>query len=125
MTNNKSKTMSTVEKKQSNNGSNSAAKNDFTQSSGSKFTEDSQSSLNSSESGQQYDIIDDSPFAVVKQGNVWKIIIGNMIASPRDFPTKETAKEYVREKHWETMWVMVIWLISNQSRFITQTEKEE
>lgn len=117
--------MSTVEKKQSNNGSNLAAKNDSTQSSEFKFTEESQSSLNSSESGQQYDIVDDSPFAVIKQGDVWKIVIGNMIASPRDFPTKETAEEYVREKHWETIWVMAVWLISNQSKFITQTEKEE
>lgn len=125
MINNKSKTMSTAEKKQSNNGSDSTIKNDSTQSSESKFTEEPQSSLNSSDSGQQYDIVDESPFAVVKQGDVWKIVIGNMIASPRDFPTKETAEEYVREKHWETIWVMTVWLISNQSKFITQTEKEE
>lgn len=125
MTKNKSKTMSTAEKKQSNNGSNSETKNGYTQWSESKFTEEPQSSLDSSDSGQQYDIVDDSPFAVVKQGDVWKIVIGNMIASPRDFPTKEIAKEYVREKHWETIWVMAVWLISNQSIFITQTEKEE
>jgi hypothetical protein len=117
--------MSTVKKKQSNNGNNSTIKDDSTQSSEFKFTEEPQNNLNSSESGQQYDIVEDTPFAVVKQGNVWKIVIGNMIASPRDFPTKEAAEEYVKEKHWETIWVMVVWLISNQSRFIIQTEKEE
>ena len=117
--------MSTVKKKQSNNGNESTIKNDSTQSSEFKFTEEPQSNLDSSESGQQYDIVDGSPFAVVKQGNVWKIVIGNMIASPRDFPTKEAAEEYVKEKHWETIWVMAVWLISNQSRFIIQTEKEE
>lgn len=117
--------MSTVEKKQSNSGNNSTIKDDSTQSSEFKFTEEPQNNLNSSESGQQYDIVDDSPFAVVKQKNAWKIVIGNMIASPRDFPTKEAAKEYVKEKHWETIWVMAVWLISNQSRFIVQTEKEE
>lgn len=119
--------MSTVEEKQSNNGSNSTTKNDSTQSSGFKFTEEPQNNLNSSDSGQQYDIVDDSPFAVVKQGDVWKIVIGNMIVSPRDFLTKETAEEYVREKHWETIWAMTVWLVSNfyQGKLATQTEKEE
>ena len=117
--------MSTAKKKQSNNGSNSTIKNDSTQSSEFKFTEEPQGNLDSSDSGQQYDIVDNSPFAVVKQGNAWKIVIGNMVASPHDFPTKEIAKKYVREKHWETIWVMVIWLINNQSKFITQTEKEK
>jgi hypothetical protein len=117
--------MSTAKKKQSNNGNNSTIKDGCTRSSEFKFTEEPQSSLNSSDSGQQYDIVDNSPFAVVKQGDVWKIVIGNLIASPHDFPTKEAAVEYVREKHWETIWVMVVWLISNQSKFIIQTEKEE
>lgn len=117
--------MSTKKEKQSNNGSNSTIKEGSTQSFESKFSEEPQSNFDSSDSGQQYDIVDDSPFAVIKQGKVWKIVIGNMIASPRDFPTKEMAVKYVREKHWETIWVMVVWLISNQSKFITQTEKEE
>lgn len=125
MTINKSKVMRTAEKKQSNYGKNSTPKNDSTQSSEFKFTEKPQSNLNSSDSGQQYDIVDNSPFAVVKQGNVWKIVIGNLIASPHDFETKEAAAEYVREKHWETIWVMVVWLISNQSKFTIQSEKEE
>lgn len=125
MTNNKSKTMHTAEKKQSCNGNNSAIKADSIQSSEFRFSEEPQSNSNSSDSGQQYDIVDNSPFAVVKQGDVWKIVIGNLIASPHDFPTKEIAVEYVREKHWETIWVMVVWLISNQSKFIIQEEKEE
>lgn len=125
MTINKSNTMSTAKEKQSSSGSNSTIKNDSTQSSEFKFTEEPQSNLNSSDSGQQYDVVDDSPFAVVKQGDVWKIVIGNMIASPRDFPTKEIAAEYVKEKHWETIWVMAVWLINNQNKFIAQTEKEE
>ena len=40
--------------KQSNNGSNSTTKNDSTQSFESKFTEEPQSNLDSSDSGQQY-----------------------------------------------------------------------
>ena len=107
MTINKSNTMNTAKKKQSNIGNNSTIKNDSTRSFESKFTEEPQSNLNSSDSGQHYDIVDGSPFAVVKQGNVWKIVIGNMIASPRDFLTKEIAEEYVREKHWKP-WTIYI-----------------
>ena len=117
--------MSTAKEKQSNNGSNSTIKNVSTQSSEFKFTEEPQSNLSSSDSGQHDEAVDDSPFAVVKQGDVWKIVIGNLIASPHDFQTKELAAKYVREKHWETIWVMAVWLISNQSKFIIQAEKEE
>ena len=117
--------MSTAEKKQSNNGKYSTIKNDSTQSSEFRFSEEPQSNSNSSETGQQYEIVDDSPFAIVKQEDVWKIVIGNMIASARDFPTKESAIEYVREKHWETIWVMAVWIIINQKEFIAKVKKEE
>lgn len=109
--------MSTKKEKQSNNGSNSTTKNDSTQSSESKFSEEPQNNLNSSEDGQQYEIIDDSPFAAVKQEGRWKIAIGNMIASPYDFETIEDARKYVREKHWMLLWTMSIWLINNQEKF--------
>lgn len=112
--------MSTKKRKQSNNGSNSTTKNDSTQSSESKFSEEPQSNLNSSESGQQYEIIDDSPFAAIKQEERWKIAIGNMIASPYDFESIEDARKYVREKHWMLLWTMSIWLINNQEKFTTE-----
>lgn len=117
--------MSTVEEKQSNSGSKSTIKDDSTQSSEFKFTEKPQNNLNSSDSGQKYEIIENTPFAAVKQGETWKIVIGNMIASRYGFVSKEAAEEYVKEKHWETIWVMAVWLISNQSKFIIQAEKEE
>lgn len=109
--------MSTKKKKQSNNGSSSTTKNASTQSSESKFSEEPQSNLNSSEGGQQYSIIDNTPFAIIKQENVWKIIIGNMIASPYDFASEEDAENYVKEKPWELIWTMSIWLINNQEKF--------
>lgn len=112
--------MSTKKRKQSNNGSNSTTKNDSTQSSEFKYSEEPQSNLNSSESGQQYEIIDDSPFAAIKQEERWKIAIGNMIASPYDFETIEDARKYVREKHWMLLWTMAIWLINNQEKFTTE-----
>lgn len=117
--------MSTVEKKQSNSGSKSTTKDESTQSSEFKFTEEPQNNLNSSDSGQKYEVIENTPFAAVKQGGTWKIVIGNMIASPYEFVSKEAAEEYVKEKHWETIWVMAVWLINNQSKFVIQEEKEE
>ena len=89
----------------------------------SKFTEEPHNSLNSSDSGQQYEIIDDSPFAAVKQEGRWKIAIGNMVASPYDFESIEDARKYVREKHWALLWTMAVWLINNQENFIIKKEE--
>lgn len=116
--------MSTVEKKQSNNGNKSTIKDDSTQSSEFKFTEEPQNNLDSSDSGQQYEIIDKSPFAVVKQEDTWKIVIGNMIASPYKFASKEAAEDYTKEKPWELLWTMTIWIINNQEKFKFETKKK-
>lgn len=89
----------------------------------SKFTEEPQNNLNSSDSGQQYEIIDDSPFAAIKQENRWKVAIGNMIASPYDFESIEDARKYVREKHWPLLWTMAVWLVNNQEKFTIEKEK--
>lgn len=124
MTINKSNTMSTVEKKQSNNGSKPTIKDDSTQSSEFKFTEEPQNNLNSSDSGQKYDIIENTPFAVVKQEETWKIVIGNMIASPYEFESKEAAEVYVKERPWELIWTMTAWIVNNQKKFRFKTEEE-
>ena len=116
--------MSTKEVKQSNNGNESAIKNDSTQSSESKFSETPQSSFDSSDSGQQYEGIEYTPFAAVKQKDGWRIVIGNMIASPLVFVSKEEAEEYVNEKHWELLWTMTVWIINNQDKFKFETKKE-
>lgn len=116
--------MNTEKEKQSNTGNNSTTKNDFTQSSESRFSEEPQNSLNSSESGQQYEIVDNTPFAVIKRENTWKIVIGNMIASPYDFVSKEAAEDYVKGKPWEMIWTMAIWLINNQEKFKLEAEKK-
>ena len=116
--------MSTVEKKQSNSGSESTIKDDSTQSFEFKFTEEPQNNLNSSDSGQKYEIIENTPFAAVKQGEVWRVVIGNMIASPYRFVAKEAVEDYVKMKSWELLWTMMIWVINNQEKFMFKTEKE-
>lgn len=89
----------------------------------SKFTEEPQNNLDSSESGQQYEIIENTPFAAVKQGGVWRVVIGNMIASPYEFVAEEAVRDYVKRKPWELIWTMAVWLINNQEKFTTKTEK--
>lgn len=117
--------MSIVKKKQSNNGSKSTIKDDSTQSSEFKFTEEPQSNLDSSDSGQKYKIIENTPFAAVKQGETWKIVIGNMIASPNEFVSEEVAEDYVKERPWELIWTMTAWVVNNQSKFKFQAEESE
>ena len=116
--------MSTVQKKQSNNGSKSTIKNDSTRSSEFKFTEEPQSNLDSSDSGQKYEIIENTPFAAVKQEETWKIVIGNMIATPHEFASKEAAEDYVKEKPWELLWTMTVWVVNNQEKFKFNTEEK-
>lgn len=116
--------MSTVEEKQSNNGSESTIKDDSTQSSEFKFTEEPQNNLDSSDSGQKYEIIENTPFAAVKQEKTWKIVIGNMIASPYEFESKEAAEDYVKEKPWELLWTTTIWVVNNQEKFKLKTEEK-
>lgn len=112
------------EKKQSNNGNNSTIKEGSTQSFECKYTEEPQSNYNSSDSGQQYEVIENTPFAAVRQGEAWKIVVGNMIASPYGFVTKEAAKDYVETKPWELLWTTMIWIVNNQEKFILETEKK-
>lgn len=116
--------MSTVEKKQSNNGNESTIKDGSTRSSEFKFTEEPQNNLDSSDSGQKYEIIEYTPFAAVKQENTWRIVIGNMIAAPHEFASKEIAEEYVEEKPWELLWTMAIWIVNNQEKFKFKTEEK-
>lgn len=108
--------------KQLNNGNNSMTKEDATQSFECKFTEEPQNNLNSSESGQQYEIIEGTPFAIVKRGEVWKIAIGDMFATPYEFVTKEAAKDYIEEKPWVLIWTAAIWLINNQQDFMIKKQ---
>ena len=116
--------MSTKEEKQSNSGNNSTIKEDSTQSFESKFSEKPQSNFNSSDSGQQYEIIENSPFAAVKQEDTWRIVIGNMIASPYKFVSKEAAEDYAKEKPWELLWTMAVWVVNNQEKFKFKTEEK-
>ena len=40
-----------------------------------------------------------------------------MIATPYEFESKEAAEEYVKEKPWELLWTMAVWVVNNQEKF--------
>lgn len=103
--------MSTKKWKQSNNGNNSVTKDDSTQPSESKFSEEFQSNLNSSESGQSYMSVDYTPFAIVKRGEKFVIILATDIISTREFDTFEEAEEYIGKKPWELLWATTMWVM--------------
>lgn len=116
--------MSTKEEKQSNSGNNSTIKEGSTRSFECKYTEEPQSNFDCSDSGQQYEIIEDTPFAAVRYKETWRIVIGNMIASPHEFESKEAAKDYAEEKPWELFWTMAVWVVKNQEKFNLETEEK-
>lgn len=108
--------MSTKEEKNSNNRSNSEIKNESTQSSESKFSEEPQNNLNSSESGQKFHIVEETPFVAVEMGGKWALAIGNQVASERRFKTPEEAEAYALERPWDLIWMTAIWVINNQEK---------
>lgn len=105
--------MSTKKWKQSNNGNNSTTKDDSTQPSESKFSGESQSSLNSSESGQSYMSVDYTPFAIIKRREKFVIILAADIISTREFDTFEEAEEYIEGKPWELLWATTMWVMTH------------
>lgn len=45
--------------------------------------------------------VENTPFNLIKQDERVKIIIGNQIASEKDFPTFQGAKDYINSKPYE------------------------
>lgn len=109
--------MATKNKKNGSNTTTATTSTESKRTTESKFTEEPQSNSNSSDSGQKYEIIGNTPFAAVKPEKTWKIILGNMIATPHEFESKEAAEEYVKEKPWELLWTMAVWVVNNQEKF--------
>lgn len=113
--------MSTKEKKQSNSGNNSTIKEGSTQSFESKSSEESQSNLDCSNSGQVYFNVEKSPFAIVKYKGDYRIILGNDIVSEKKFASVEKARHFIKNEKWELIWAMCIWVISNAERIKSQS----
>ena len=117
--------MSTKEKKQSNSGNNSTIKEGSTQSFESKFSEESQSNLDCSNSGQVYFNVEESPFAIVKYKGNYRIILGNDIVSEKKFTDVETARQFIKNEKWELIWAMCIWVMSHAEEIKSRTTFNE
>lgn len=79
----------------------------------SKFTEEPQSKEISSDSGQAYFNVENSPFAIVKYEGAYRIILGRDIVSDRKFPSANAAREFIKKEKWELMWAMCIWVMTH------------
>lgn len=63
-------------------------------------TQDSEES-NLNEDVTRYIPIDETPFALVKDGDVWVIVMGNNLVSSKKFIYNYEAINYIEDKPWE------------------------
>lgn len=77
----------------------------------SKFTEEPQSKVDSSDSGQAYFNVENSPFTIVKYEGDYRIVLGSDIVSEKKFLNVEAAKYFIKNEKWELTWAMCIWVI--------------
>ena len=86
----------------------------------SKFTEEPQSNLNSSDSGQSYMSVDNTPFVIVKREEKYVIVLGVDVISAKKFNTIEEAEAYIKEKPWPLLWATAMWIVMNQEMIKTK-----
>lgn len=79
----------------------------------SKFTEEPQSKEISSDNGQAYFNVDNSPFAIVKYKGTYRIILGKDIISDQKFPNAKAAKNFIKREKWILTWAMCIWVMTH------------
>lgn len=87
----------------------------------SKFTEKPQSKESSSNDGQAYFNVENSPFAIVKYKGSYRIILGSDIINEKEFPDIETAKLFIKNERWELMWAMCIWVMMHAEEIKSRT----
>ena len=78
----------------------------------SKFTEEPQSKEISSDSGQAYFNVENSPFAIVKYEGAYRIILGKDIVSDQKFPNAKAARDFIKREKWALTWAMCIWVMT-------------
>ena len=49
-----------------------------------------------------------------EEGTDWIVLIGNQMASPRHFKTKEEAEEWAKEPKWEMIIAMILYLMEKE-----------
>lgn len=110
--------------KKANNGSNTTTATDNTEfkpTAESKFTEEPQSREDSSNSGQAYFNVENSPFAIVKYEGDYRIVLGSDIISEKKFLNVEAARHFIKNEKWELMWAMCMWVMIHAEEIKSRT----
>ena len=114
--------MATKNKKNGSNTTTATTSTESKRTTESKFTEEPQSNLNSSDSGQSYTSVDNTPFVIVKREEKYVIVLGVDVISAKKFDTIKEAKAYIKEKPWPLLWATAMWIIMNQEMIKTKLE---
>lgn len=51
-----------------------------------------------------------------EEGNDWVVVIGNLLATPRHFATKEEAEEWASNPKWEMIVAMILFVMEKQNQ---------
>lgn len=87
----------------------------------SKFTGKPQNKEISSDDGQAYFNIENSPFAIVKYEEAYRIILGSDIINEKKFSSVEAARNFIKNEKWELMWAMCIWVMLHAEEIKSRT----
>ena len=110
--------------KNAENGSNTATtttNTEFKRTAELKFTEEPQSREVSSNDGQAYFNVENSPFAIVKYKGAYRIILGSDIINDQEFPNAKAARDFIKREKWALMWAMCIWVMMHAEEIKSRT----
>ena len=113
--------MTTKNMKNGSNISTSATSTESKRTAESKFTEEPQSKEVSSNSGQAYFNVENSPFAIVKYEGAYRIVLGNDIVNDQKFPNAKAAENFIKKEKWALIWAMCIWVITHAEEIKSRT----
>ena len=70
--------------------------------------------------GLEFIKIEESPFTVLKKGDVFNILIGNRLATDKEFDSLEDVKKFIDSKHWDLLSSFMITIYN----YLKSTENE-
>ncbi len=58
-----------------------------------------------------------------EEGTDWVVVIGNQMATPRHFSSREEAEEWAKEPKWEMIVAMILYLMQKQDEINKSIKK--
>ena len=59
-----------------------------------------------------------------EEGNDWVVVIGNQLATPRHFATREEAEEWASNPKWEMIVAMILFIMEKQNQINKNIKSE-